>query len=418
MKNDKPQPRRKRVPGDLNRNIYLTAAGKYEVGYKDAAGKQRWKTVNGGKMAARKVRDELLAQRAKGEQPADNRRLRFGAAADAWEAQHVVMLRERTQDTYRAHLDRLRARFSTARLDRLTPGDFASFVREMRDAGLAEWTIHATLQRARQVYDYAGRRLGWSGRNPIDQLDRSERAKLSQTKRKVIFTEAEVRQTIDAASEPFKTLFTVAARTGARVSEICGLRWAYVELDDLDDADLRIEWQLSNDGLFLAPLKTDGSARTLPIDRDFAETLTLFKHARGLDGYAVGPDDFVFSTRSARAITRRNVSRALRAAQKAAVKDDGQPAFRTLHEVDETGKSKPVAAGVIPSMHSFRHSYVSYGLRNGVSLFDLSRELGHSSPTVTGQIYAHEINDAGLKTRRRARMADRASSATATQAVR
>jgi hypothetical protein len=55
-------PRRVRV----ERNIYRRATGVLEVGFKDAAGIQRWRTVDGGIMAARKLRDELLARRGRG----------------------------------------------------------------------------------------------------------------------------------------------------------------------------------------------------------------------------------------------------------------------------------------------------------------------------------------------------------------
>jgi hypothetical protein len=68
------QPRRVRV----ERNIYRRASGVYEVGFKDATGKQRWRTVGGGITAARVVRDSLLARRSRGERVSENGRLRFG----------------------------------------------------------------------------------------------------------------------------------------------------------------------------------------------------------------------------------------------------------------------------------------------------------------------------------------------------
>lgn len=57
-------PRRTRV----ERNIYRRSNGVYEIGFKDASGKQRWRTVAGGIMAARAARDELLAKGHRGEQ--------------------------------------------------------------------------------------------------------------------------------------------------------------------------------------------------------------------------------------------------------------------------------------------------------------------------------------------------------------
>jgi hypothetical protein len=51
----------------VERNIYKRATGVFEVGFKDAAGKQRWRTIEGGITAARATRDQLLAQRHRGE---------------------------------------------------------------------------------------------------------------------------------------------------------------------------------------------------------------------------------------------------------------------------------------------------------------------------------------------------------------
>lgn len=77
MESNEKAPRRVRV----ERNIYRRASGVYEVGFKDGGGRQRWRTVDGGITAARAVRDELLARRARGERVAPNARLRFGDAA-------------------------------------------------------------------------------------------------------------------------------------------------------------------------------------------------------------------------------------------------------------------------------------------------------------------------------------------------
>lgn len=92
----RPPPRRTRV----ERNIYVRPTGTFEIGFKDGAGKQRWRTVEGGITAARALRDELLAQR-RGERMAPNPRLRFGDAADRWLTGPVADLRRSTQDGYR-----------------------------------------------------------------------------------------------------------------------------------------------------------------------------------------------------------------------------------------------------------------------------------------------------------------------------
>ena len=75
-----------------------------------------------------------------------------------------------------------------------------------------------------------------------------------------------------------RTLFTVAALTGARLSELLALTWAYVRLDNLDDAELEFGYQVDRHGDRQAA-KTDGSARTVPIPRELA--LMLAQHKIG-----------------------------------------------------------------------------------------------------------------------------------------
>src|SRR5579884_2417959 len=86
----------------VERNIYRRPSGVYEVGFKDGAGKQRWRTVEGGITAARALRDELLSRRNRGAHAAPDRRLRFADAAAKWLDGPVRDLRPRTQSATRA----------------------------------------------------------------------------------------------------------------------------------------------------------------------------------------------------------------------------------------------------------------------------------------------------------------------------
>jgi hypothetical protein len=235
MGNSTNAPRRERV----ERNIYRRPTGVFEVGYKDASGKQRWRTVDGGITAARALRDQLVAQRNRHEPAPDNVRLRFGDAADQWLAGPVVDLRQTTRECYRNAVDNhLRARFQSRRLDAISPDDLAALVRDLRGEGLAEATIAIVIGVTNRIYRYAARRLAWVGTNPVSLMLPSERPKPSQAKRRRLFEGTELEETIAAATAPHKTLFMVAALTGACLSELLGLTWANLHLDPLDDAEI------------------------------------------------------------------------------------------------------------------------------------------------------------------------------------
>jgi hypothetical protein len=108
----------------------------------------------------------------------------------------------------------------------------------------------------------------------------SERPKVSRAKRGPILTGEQVEQTIAAAHEPFRTLFTVAALTSARISELCGLTWADLRVEDSDEAEIEFGWQMDGHGN-RRPTKTDGSARTVPIPPELAVVLTRHRSAVG-----------------------------------------------------------------------------------------------------------------------------------------
>ena len=246
-------PRRLRV----ERNIYRRPNGTFEVGFKDGVGKQRWRTVQGGIAAARALRDELLSRRARGEQVVVDRRLRLADAAERWLAGPVQDLRRRTRECYANALEQhVLPVFANRRLDAITPDDLAELVRTLRSAGLSESSIMIVIGVTNRLYRYAARRLGWNGTNPVSLLLPSERPKPSQAKRRRIFEGRELEQTIAAANEPHRTLFTVAALTGARLSELLGLTWSDVRLGDLDDAEIEFGWQVDRRG-DRQPTKTD-----------------------------------------------------------------------------------------------------------------------------------------------------------------
>lgn len=99
-------PRRLRVPDgskESNKNIYQRPDGKFEIGYRDSSGTQRWKVIDGGIKTARAERDTILGARGRGERVQPSPRLRFGDAYDRWLAEHVAGLRERTRDGYKGY---------------------------------------------------------------------------------------------------------------------------------------------------------------------------------------------------------------------------------------------------------------------------------------------------------------------------
>ena len=120
----------------------------FEVGYRDADGRQRWRGPFETITAARAARDDARVKARGGERESANPRLKFGEAADRWLAEQVAELRPATRASYRSYVENhLRPRWGNRRMDAIDVTDAARLVRELRAAGLAEWTISGILQR-------------------------------------------------------------------------------------------------------------------------------------------------------------------------------------------------------------------------------------------------------------------------------
>ena len=97
--------RRERVEPNIYKRSNAAGVDVFEIGYRDAAGTQRWRTVEGGITAARSVRNDLLGRKSRHERVSANPRLRFGDAADAWLAGPVSTLRPATRAVYLNHIE-------------------------------------------------------------------------------------------------------------------------------------------------------------------------------------------------------------------------------------------------------------------------------------------------------------------------
>ena len=278
--------------------------------------------MNGGITAARALLRAAQTARDNGERESANPRLKFGEAADRWLAEQVVELRPSTRANYRGAVEHhLRPRWGNRRMDAIDVTDAARLVRELRAAGLAEWTITGIVRAASRVFKFARRHCRWRGENPFELLESGERPKPSATPERRIYTADELAQTIAASTEPWSTLFRLASITAGRESELLGLWWEDLGLADVNAATIRFAYQVDHQGQRVE-LKTEESKAMLPLPR--AAALMLLEHKARAKA-PTGPRCYVFATRTGRPLGHRNVMRALYAAQERA-RDAGRPA--------------------------------------------------------------------------------------------
>lgn len=388
--------RRVSVPG--NRGIYWRADGHYEVGYRDADGRLRWRGPFDTLTSARAARDDARAKARGGERESANPRLKFGAAADRWLAEQVAGLRRSTRESYASYVkNHLRPRWGNRRLDAIDVTDAACLVRDLRGAGLAEWTIAGICRTANRVFKFARRHCSWRGDNPFAELETSERPKVSTTPTRRIYIGAELAQVLDASTEPWRMLLRLASVVGGRESELLGLWWEDLELGDLDRATIRFAHQVGRDGNRVE-LKTEESKAKLPLPCSTA--LMLLEH-KARTPAPTTPKSYVFSTRIGRPINQRNVLRALYRAQERARTPDGLPTFPELFEHDDRGHLVVDDDGAfvlcdvkrrdlrLPDFHALRHG-AAMDCDDAEEARDLLR---HKNSNVTRAIYRAHFGD-------------------------
>jgi integrase len=178
---------------------------------------------------------------------------------------------------------------------------------------------------------------GWRPQhsNPCRHIERYK----TKSRERVLIADEMARLGPALASDPEGKLFLVIALTGARVSEITGLKWSYLDLDN---------------GVARLPDSKTG-AKTLVLPEPVVEILRDVK--------GVASSEYVFAQQSKRATSR-------------------------------TWERIRIAAE-LPDLriHDLRHNFASWGVNANLGLPIISKLLGHSSAQMTAK-YGHVVSDA------------------------
>jgi integrase len=187
----------------------------------------------------------------------------------------------------------------------------------------------------------------------------------------------DIRRLIDAAeesrSEPLGAAIALAAVTGCRRSELCGLRWG-----DVDFAAGKIwvrravKHGLDHRQVVVGPTKTH-SSRSIALDplalAVLAEHRQRVQDAARQVGATAQPDAYVLSADPASAEPLKP--------------DSLGQAFRRVAE----------RAGVRLRFHDLRHFSATQLIGAGTDVRTVAGRLGHADPSTTLRVYAHALAD-------------------------
>ena len=341
--------------------------GRWVADFRDATGRRHWRSFATRKAAEAALHNEVIA--VKGGTFIDNDRRTVGDAYESWLKLRVQGTQNRTRAplrlttqslyelTWRIHVA---PRWSAMQLRAVDTEAVQRWQQAMLDEGTGPKTVINAMQVLGSIFVHA-RAIRWTAADPLSGVMRPQyRVKVRA------FTAPDIRALLAHADTDTALLIRLAASTGARFGELCGLKWQAV---DLHAGALRIEVQYTHGAW--SPLKTSNARRVIPLAADMVRRLRERKAA--LDGDVPrlpGPDDrLVFS------------------------RDGGKPLDYDNWR-DRRWQPLCKAAGVTGTFHMLRHAFATALIQAGESAPTVARLVGHARPSFTMDVYADAWPDA------------------------
>lgn len=355
-------------------NVRQRADGRWEgsLSYVDPVTEKRKRSYVYGKTAAEARRElKKVRERIEHGQPAKDSPDTLGSWLKQWrESSLEASDRKPTTKALYGSLSRKHLEvgvLAAKRLDKLKPTDVESLIVKLRGDGLADSTVRNVYAVLRQALDVAVRD-GSLGANPVAKVKRPGVARQEAR----YLPAPEVARLLEAAKGlRYYVAVLLMASTGLRRGEVCGLAWPDV---DLDKGELRVRYTLSRvDGqLVLTEPKTDRSRRRVPLHAGVVTALKGWRKQQVAERLAAGDQwtatNMVFCTELGTMVDPRNLLRTVElAAQKAGIEKVGA--------------------------HTMRHSAAVAWLESGVHIKAAADLLGHSSISITGDLYGHTSDD-------------------------
>jgi len=369
-------------------NVYQRANGTWEarIAYVDAATGQRKRRSFYGPTAA-SVRAKLreARQRIDHGAPVADARQSVASWLAHWRAT-TLAASSRAESTKALYADLARKHLEVPplgpiALDKLRPSDVETLILSMRGRtrhrggdevrALSGSTIRSTFGVLRLALDGAVRD-GLLAKNPAAAVQRPGIERRDAKYLSVI----DAAKLLNAAEGMrYHVALVLIATTGLRRGEALALRWENL---DLAAGTLRVAATIGRVGksLVTSTPKTERSRRSVPLPPSVVEMLRHHRSQQAEERLRAAnvweENGLVFCTETGRAVEPRNL----------------------LREI-EVAASRAGIQGV--GVHSLRHAAATAWLENGTHIRAVADLLGHSSVSITGDIYAATSDDTARK---------------------
>jgi len=304
---------------------------------------------------------------------AENHNTSLGEFAVRWLETKGHRVRIRTFDDYQRYCNRyIIPALGSLILRTVRPSQINQYYSKLLENGSGAATVSYVHRVLRAIFSDA-QQDGIINSNPCSDA-RPPRVRKSRNVEAMSRTEVtEFLRLAGQHYKPYVALFRVALGTGMRLGELLGLTWRAI---DFSQGTISVFQQIparhvKGEKRTTDRPKTDYGVRTLPTGKVLLHQLgehRLFQQAQiSMAGSRWQLLDFVFTS---------SVGTPL---QPGLLQKSAKKIFRLMGLPDSF------------TFHNLRHTAASIMLNGNMSLVEVSRYLGHSSPAITAQIYAHLI---------------------------
>jgi integrase len=334
--------------------------GRYVLDFYDCRGRRQRQTCKEGttlkkaKEALRQIEDQVMRGIYVGEDKVPT----FPQVAEAWLLFKKSNLRASTWEVYEGHTRIHFPEFAGIKINRITASMIERLIMDRQSGGMPINTIRKILVSLHQILKYAVRH-GYIHQNPMLVAERPREPQGHESGppgRIRVLNPTEISALLAAEKDQkYCTMFMLAITSGLRQGELIGLKWTDV---DWKASQVAVERSFNNQAWYQP--KTKESRRRIDLGPATLRNLKLWRLACPSSEL-----NLVFPNDAGGPINHNNL-----------VNRHFLPALATA----KIGRIR---------FHDLRHTYASLLIEQGENIKYIQAQLGHSSPTVTLNVYAH-----------------------------
>lgn len=331
--------------------------GRYVLDYYDHENaRKRLRLPEGTTLKAAKDRlREIEDQLSRGNYIPSKQMPTFKEVAAQWLEHKKPNLRASTWSVHEGHTRNHFDEFLDLKIDRIDTAKVEKYIRDKQAAGVHLLTLRKILGSLGQIMAYAVRHR-YIDYNPVRDAERPRDQGDNRKKTTHILSPEEIKAFLGAVNgQKYETFFKLAIMSGARQGELIGLKWSDV---DWKNKQIHIQRTFNNQKWYTP--KTQHSDRRVDLGPAMMADLKRWK-------IACPPNDLnlIFPNAAGRPMNHNNMT--------------ARHFFPALKR-----------AGVKRiRFHELRHTKVSLMLDQGENIKYIQSQMGHSTPTVTLNIYSH-----------------------------